>query len=74
MTVYAFSTENWRRPLDEVRFLMNFNERLLVPRRDELHEQGCARAVHRPARRPGAGPGAAAHRGDRGADRAATAG
>lgn len=40
MTVYAFSTENWRRPLDEVRFLMNFNERLLVARRDELHAKG----------------------------------
>ena len=40
MTVYAFSTENWRRPLDEVRFLMNFNERLLVSRRDELHGKG----------------------------------
>src|SRR3954468_1324025 len=40
LTVYAFSTENWRRPLDEVRFLMNFNERLLVSRRDELNEKG----------------------------------
>ena len=40
MTVYAFSTENWRRPLDEVRFLMNFNENLLVRRRDDLHERG----------------------------------
>jgi undecaprenyl diphosphate synthase len=40
LTVFAFSTENWRRPLDEVRFLMNFNERLLVARRDELHESG----------------------------------
>jgi undecaprenyl diphosphate synthase len=40
MTVFAFSTENWRRPLDEVRFLMNFNERLLVARREELHERG----------------------------------
>ncbi|MGH8973462.1 MAG: polyprenyl diphosphate synthase [Acidimicrobiia bacterium] len=39
-TVYAFSTENWRRPLDEVRFLMNFNENLLLRRRDELHERG----------------------------------
>jgi undecaprenyl diphosphate synthase len=39
MTVYAFSTENWRRPLDEVRYLMNFNEQLLVRRRDELHER-----------------------------------
>jgi len=25
LTVYAFSTENWRRPVDEVRYLMNFN-------------------------------------------------
>ena len=40
LTVYAFSTENWRRPLDEVRFLMNFNERLLVARRDDLNERG----------------------------------
>lgn len=40
MTVYAFSTENWRRPLDEVRYLMNFNERILLNRRDELHEKG----------------------------------
>jgi undecaprenyl diphosphate synthase len=40
MTVYAFSTENWRRPLDEVRFLMNFNEGLLLRRRDELNDKG----------------------------------
>ncbi len=40
LTVYAFSTENWRRPLDEVRFLMSFNERLLLARRDDLHERG----------------------------------
>ncbi|MDQ1461848.1 MAG: undecaprenyl diphosphate synthase [Actinomycetota bacterium] len=40
LTVYAFSTENWRRPLDEVRFLMNFNERLLVARRDDLNDRG----------------------------------
>jgi undecaprenyl diphosphate synthase len=40
LTVYAFSTENWRRPLDEVRFLMNFNREILNRRRDELHEDG----------------------------------
>jgi undecaprenyl diphosphate synthase len=39
-TVYAFSTENWRRPPEEVRFLMQFNESLLMKRRDELHERG----------------------------------
>jgi undecaprenyl diphosphate synthase len=40
VTVYAFSTENWKRPPDEVRYLMRFNESLLVRRRDELHERG----------------------------------
>lgn len=39
LTVYAFSTENWKRPVDEVRYLMNFNERLLLTRRDELNER-----------------------------------
>jgi undecaprenyl diphosphate synthase len=40
LTVYAFSTENWRRPLDEVRFLMQFNETLLLKRRDDLNRRG----------------------------------
>jgi undecaprenyl diphosphate synthase len=40
LTVYAFSTENWRRPADEVRFLMQFNESILLRRRDELNERG----------------------------------
>jgi undecaprenyl diphosphate synthase len=39
-SVYAFSTENWKRPVDEVRFLMHFNESLLLRRRDELNELG----------------------------------
>ncbi len=39
LTVYAFSTENWRRPADEVRYLMQFNESILIRRRDELHER-----------------------------------
>lgn len=39
ITVYAFSTENWKRPVDEVRYLMGFNESLLRRRRDELHEK-----------------------------------
>ncbi len=39
MSVYAFSTENWRRPGDEVRFLIGFNEDILLRRRDELHER-----------------------------------
>ena len=39
LTVFAFSTENWRRPSEEVRFLVGFNESLLVRRRDELNER-----------------------------------
>jgi undecaprenyl diphosphate synthase len=40
LTVYAFSTENWRRPTDEVRYLMNFNQSLLQRRQHELNDQG----------------------------------
>jgi len=40
LTMYAFSTENWRRPPDEVRYLMGFNESLLLRRRDELNGKG----------------------------------
>jgi undecaprenyl diphosphate synthase len=40
LTMFAFSTENWRRPRDEVRYLMGFNESLLLRRRDELHDKG----------------------------------
>ncbi|HVE93719.1 MAG TPA: polyprenyl diphosphate synthase [Acidimicrobiales bacterium] len=40
LTVYAFSTENWKRPVDEVRYLMGFNESILVRRLDELHGRG----------------------------------
>jgi undecaprenyl diphosphate synthase len=39
LTVYAFSTENWRRPVDEVRYLMGFNESILSRRREELREK-----------------------------------
>jgi undecaprenyl diphosphate synthase len=38
LTMFAFSTENWNRPVSEVRYLMGFNRGLLRRRRDELHE------------------------------------
>jgi undecaprenyl diphosphate synthase len=38
LTVYAFSTENWKRPQPEVLYLMNFNRELLRRRRDELND------------------------------------
>ncbi|HUZ19865.1 MAG TPA: polyprenyl diphosphate synthase [Acidimicrobiales bacterium] len=40
LSMYAFSTENWRRPADEVRFLMQFNEGILIRNRDDLHAKG----------------------------------
>ena len=40
LTVYAFSTENWKRSPDEVRFLMGFNREVLRRRRDQLNHWG----------------------------------
>ncbi|MET0297009.1 MAG: isoprenyl transferase [Microbacterium sp.] len=40
LSVYAFSTENWSRSPDEVRFLMGFNRDVLHRRRDQLNEWG----------------------------------
>jgi undecaprenyl diphosphate synthase len=40
VSVYAFSTENWRRSPEEVRFLMGFNRDVIRRRRDELHSWG----------------------------------
>ncbi len=40
LTVFAFSTENWKRSPEEVRFLMNFNRDVLRRRRDQMNEMG----------------------------------
>jgi undecaprenyl diphosphate synthase len=40
VTVYAFSTENWRRSPEEVRFLMGFNKDVLRRQRNQLDEWG----------------------------------
>ena len=40
LSVYAFSTENWSRSPDEVRFLMGFNRDVLHRRRDQLNAWG----------------------------------
>jgi undecaprenyl diphosphate synthase len=37
LALYAFSTENWKRPKEEVAFLMHFNKELLDLRVDEFH-------------------------------------
>ena len=40
VSAYAFSTENWKRSPDEVRFLMGFNRDVIRRRRDEMDAMG----------------------------------
>lgn len=40
LSAYAFSTENWRRSPEEVRWLMGFNRDVIHRRRDQLDEMG----------------------------------
>ncbi len=40
ISAYAFSTENWTRSPDEVKFLMGFNRDVIRRRRDEMNELG----------------------------------
>ena len=40
LSLYAFSTENWKRSPEEVRFLMGFNRDVLHRHRDQLNEWG----------------------------------
>ena len=40
VSAYAFSTENWKRSPEEVRFLMGFNRDVIRRRRDEMNSWG----------------------------------
>ena len=40
LSVFAFSTENWRRSPEEVKFLMGFNRDVIRRRRDEMNDLG----------------------------------
>jgi trans,polycis-decaprenyl diphosphate synthase len=40
LSVYAFSTENWKRSTEEVRFLMGFNREVVCRRRENLDVMG----------------------------------
>ena len=40
MTIYAFSTENWKRPRAEIQVLMSILEMVIDRELDELHQQG----------------------------------
>ena len=51
LSAYAFSTENWRRSPEEVKFLLGFNRDVLRRRRDEMNELGVKiRWVGKPGR------------------------
>ena len=39
LTLYAFSTENWKRPKKEIKYLFNLLETFLSNRIDELHDK-----------------------------------
>ena len=39
LTLYAFSTENWKRPKKEINYLFSLLENFLINRIDELHKQ-----------------------------------
>jgi undecaprenyl pyrophosphate synthase len=51
LSVFAFSTENWGRPDDEVEFLLNFNRTLLRKRRDDMNDRNVR--IRRVGRREG---------------------
>ena len=40
LTLYAFSTENWKRPYLEIKFLLNLQESFLNEKLEELHKKG----------------------------------
>ena len=39
LTLYAFSTENWKRPKSEIKYLFNLLENFLLNKIDDFHEQ-----------------------------------
>ena len=39
LTLYAFSTENWKRPKKEIKYLFNLLENFLTNKIEELHKQ-----------------------------------
>lgn len=53
LTLYAFSSENWKRPRTEIRALMELLERFLREKTPEIHKQGVRlRAIGRLSRLP----------------------
>ena len=40
LTLYAFSTENWKRPKKEIKYLFNLLETFLINKIEDLHNKG----------------------------------
>ena len=40
LTLYAFSTENWKRPKKEIKYLFNLLETFLINKIEDLHKKG----------------------------------
>jgi undecaprenyl diphosphate synthase len=55
LTVYAFSTENWRRPIEEVSGLMTILDQYIVREMRNLHEEGVQ--IRHVGRMDGVAPG-----------------
>ena len=49
LTLYCFSTENWKRPQEEIDFLMTLLKEYLIKERAEIMEQNIRFTVTRPA-------------------------
>ena len=45
LTLYAFSTENWKRPKKEIKFLFNLLEEFLIQKTNQLNKKGIKFAV-----------------------------
>ena len=39
LTLFAFSTENWKRPRKEINYLFNLLENFLIKKTEDLHKQ-----------------------------------
>ena len=46
LTLYAFSTENWKRPILEIKFLLNLLESFLKEKIDELNKNEIRLRIH----------------------------
>ena len=49
LTLYAFSTENWKRPKSEIKYLFNLLENFLNDKIEEFHKENNNSSIHKRA-------------------------